>query len=140
MPPMTTDGLSPSEVSDLVFVKVSRAISLKIPFVSNKVGQAPEVDVSTLYKTEKLDIPRPQDEPLFDEEGVLNVSRALREKNSPPVLATVLIVITFLSFGRAGFVLLLTLSLIVNFLVKYYRKRRKYILEHIDEDSDGPIN
>lgn len=139
MPPMQQQSLSPDEVSDLVFVKVSRALSLKIPFVSNKVGQAPEVDIETLYKTEKQDVAK-LEEPLFDEEGVLNIHRALREKHSPPMLATVLIILTFLSFGRGGFVVLVTLSLMVNLLVRYYRKRRRYILAHIDEDSDGPIN
>ncbi|OHT13588.1 hypothetical protein TRFO_03353 [Tritrichomonas foetus] len=129
-------------VSDLVFVKAARAMSLKIPFIPMKTAVNNTLDVSTLYTTGKnMALPESREQPLFDEEGVLNLSRALRERRAPPILASVMLMIVFLSFGNEGFLVLATFAFITNLLVVYYRKQRKQIIKNIEEGSDdGPIN
>ena len=129
-------------VSDFVFVKTARALGQKIPFISMKPNINNTIDVKTLYKTAKdMNASDFKEEPLFDEEGVLNVSRALREKRVPQYFAIFLIIFMFLTYGKYGFVLLATFSFLVNLLVIYYRKKRKQLFKQIEEGTDdGPIN
>lgn len=126
--------LNKDEMNDLIFVKVSRTMSAKTPYISIKSLRSSTVNVESLYKSDKF-TELSRNAPLFDDEGVLNISRALREAKAPPILACFIIICVFLSFGLDGFVLLVLFCLIINLLVIYYRKRRSYVLANINDPT-----
>lgn len=113
------------QIPDIVYVKTARAMSVKIPFVGLKLGSMPEIDTSTIYKPYVPEDTDSSKGPLFDEEGVLNIQAALRNRASPPLLATLLVVFVFFFFGPEGFVALAALAFVTNLIVSHLRAVRR---------------
>jgi serine/threonine protein kinase len=112
-------------IPDQVFVTVARAISTRTPFVPLKSGTIPDVDTSTIYKPYIPPDVGPKGRPMFDDEGVLNIHRALRSRKALPEISIVLIICLFLCFGFEGIIGLLCCALCTYFVVEYLRRERR---------------
>jgi serine/threonine protein kinase len=111
-------GVPPSSyLTDEEFVQVARAASTKIPFIPCRPTLDGNVKPSTLYRPYADPILHPKDGPLFDDEGVLNVQHALRNRKTPQRLGIALIVFVLFFFGIEGLVVLATLALITHLIV-----------------------
>lgn len=119
--------MKPKLISDQVFVKVSRIMSLKIPFIPLKYGTNQDADVKTLYKTRKeyIDINAMKKGPVFDSNGQINIHSALRKKNTSIYFSFFIIVFVLYLFGIEGFSVLVCSGFILNIIIFYLRKQRE---------------
>ena len=103
------------------FLINSRMNSLKIPFAKLEIATMPKIDVKTIYRT--TDLPIQREVPLIDEDGVLDIKRALKDKRAVPITAFALIIISLFFLGGDGLMFLLVIAFITDMFVVHFQNK-----------------
>lgn len=123
------DGDEPVSLPQLdnkAFMQVSRAMSKQIPFSPLLIATNQDAPVETLYMPVDSTMMRKKIlPPLFDEDGVINMTAAIRHEKATVICAMALILAAFIFFGSNGFFFLLGVSILTHMSVIFMSKRKE---------------
>ena len=119
--------ISVNNLPDKLFVKVSRVMSNKIPFIPIKIGSNNDAEVDTLYQKPNTTFTNLKSKKeLFDNDGIINPIGALYSKKFYYSFALVILFLTFFFIKRNGFIGLIGLCyLTVIFKILFKKDKRK---------------
>ena len=119
--------ISVNNLPDKLFVKVSRVMSNKIPFIPIKIGSNNDAEVDTLYQKPNTTFTNLKSKKeLFDNDGIINPIGALYSKKFYYSFALVILFLTFFFIKRNGFIGLIGLCyLTVIFKILFMKDKRK---------------
>ena len=116
-----------NEISDKTFSKTAKIISEKIPFTPFNIGANDDASIKTLYTIDKaaaMNIPISRRlPPLFDDDGVISFDTAIHHKKTPIYIASILVLLSFIFFGKECFISLLSIGLFLNLVTTFNEKQ-----------------
>lgn len=128
------------KIDDKTFVQTAKIMSSKMPFTPVSFGTNPDAPLRTLYSS-GLDIKNDKQlPPLFDKDGVISLETAYRHPKATLYLASLMVFIVYLFFGRDGFILLLAMAFFVHIVFTVLEKQESIISSYKkNNDSDLKI-
>ena len=67
--------------------------------------------------------------PLFDDDGVISFDTAIHHKKTPIYIASILVLLSFIFFGKECFISLLSIGLFLNLVTTFNEKQPQKKLE-----------